>query len=378
MAEKGESLKAVWRTAARWPRQLFGRRPVVPPRKALILQACCLGRVMLTTPLLAALSEAFPTTRFDWAVSDWALPAISSNPRLTRLIRTGPGDLVNNSREEMRAFLEAVRDEGYDTCFVPSRSAVVALAAAQTRIPQRIGLQPDSRGLSFTHTAQPLPGVRQNALIYLSLAAAAGVDEAILSAAEMEFHPPDLDRTAVARWLVEDIGWLGDVPLVVLHPGGGDNPSQTNLDKRWPAQRFARLANYLVKNYKARVVVLGVEDERSLVDSVVGMMTFPAAGRAGDIGLGELGALCELASLYVGNDVGTTYIAAASGCPTLAIYGPTNPAVFGPYMINGRVRTLWNPVEGEFNWAGGAAVEEAIAAAGELLAAQAFSARPTA
>jgi ADP-heptose:LPS heptosyltransferase len=211
--------------------------------------------------------------------------------------------------------------------------------------------------------------------MYLSLAAAVGADEATIRAAEMEFHPPDLDRTTVARWLVEDIGWLGDAPLVVLHPGGGDNPLQTNLDKRWPAQRFARLANYLTRTYQARVVVLGTEDERSLVEGVLGMMSFPAAGRAGTIGLGEVGALCELASLYVGNDVGTTYIAAASGCPTLAIYGPTDPAVFGPYMINGRVKTLWNPFEGEFNWSRGVAVDEAIAAAEELLTVQAFPAR---
>jgi ADP-heptose:LPS heptosyltransferase len=276
----------------------------------------------------------------------------------------------------MRAFLETVRDEGYDTCFIPSRSPTLARAAAQTRIPQRVGLDTDGQGSPHTHTVQPPPGVRQTALLYLSLAAAMGVDEAIIRAAEMEFHPPDLDRTAVARWLVEDIGWLGDVPLVVLHPGGGDNPAQTNLDKRWPAQRFARLANYLARTYQARIVVLGIKEERSLVESVVGMMSFPAAGRAGTIGLGELGALCELATLYVGNDVGTTYIAAASGCPTLTIYGPTDPAVYSPYMINGRVQTLWNPFEGEFNWSGGVAVDEAITAAEEMLAMQAFPPRP--
>jgi ADP-heptose:LPS heptosyltransferase len=183
----------------------------------------------------------------------------------------------------------------------------------------------------------------------------------------MEFHPPDVDRTAVARWLVEEVDWLGDRPLVVLHPGGGDNPAQTNLDKRWPTQRFARLANYLARAFGARVVVVGTAEERALVEDVAGMMSFPAAIRAGTIGLGELGALCELASLYVGNEAGSTYVAAATGCPTLAIYGPTDPAVFVPYMVNGRVRTLWQPFEGEFNWAEGLSVEEATNAADDLL-----------
>jgi ADP-heptose:LPS heptosyltransferase len=92
-----------------------------------------------------------------------------------------------------------------------------------------------------------------------------------------------------------------------------------------------------------------------------------AINRAGRVGLGELGALCELAGLYVGNDVGSTYVAAATGCPTLAIYGPTDPAITAPYMVNGRVTTLWRPYDGPFSWATGVAVEEATAAAEALL-----------
>ena len=73
------------------------------------------------------------------------------------------------------------------------------------------------------------------------------------------------------------------------------------------------------------------------------------------------------AALYVGNDVGSTYVAAATGCPTLAIYGPTDPAVSAPYMVNGRVVTLWQPYDGDFIWAKGTTVEMATAAAEALL-----------
>ncbi|MBK6325559.1 MAG: hypothetical protein IPF56_06380 [Chloroflexi bacterium] len=47
---------------------------------------------MLTTPLLVALSNAFPQTRFDWVVSSWGRPAIIGNPRITELIDAGSGD----------------------------------------------------------------------------------------------------------------------------------------------------------------------------------------------------------------------------------------------------------------------------------------------
>ncbi len=357
----------------RLPFGLGARPSAVPPRKALILQPCCLGRVMLTTPLLAALGEAYPDARFDWAVGDWARQAVSSNPRVTRLIHTGAEDIADATRDELRALLDAIRAEAYDTCFIPRASdEALPRLAREAGVPQRIGLSRDGRRRDLTHAIAPPPGERGQARASLALAAAVGVPAAVLAAAEMEFHPPDRDRTAVARWLVEELDWLADRPLVVLHPGGGRNPVGANLDKRWPAERFARLGNYLVRVHDARVVVVGTAEEQGLAGQVAGMMSLSATARvavnrAGRIGLGELGALCELAGLYVGNDVGSTYVAAATGCPTLAIHGPTDPAITAPYMVNGRVTALWRPYEGAFSWAAGVALEEATAAAEALL-----------
>jgi len=369
MTDRKPSLKSALGRVARLPARLRSTEPAAPPRKILIMQACCLGQVMLATPLLAALSEGFPEARIDWAVSDWALPAIGVNPRLTRIIRTGAGTLDSSSREEIRALSDRLRGEGYDTCFVLSRSANAKLAATQAGIPRVIG--PDGRRTKGTVVE------RLRARRFLALAAEVGVDQAIIDGVEMEFEPSDVDRAKVARRLVEEYDWLGDTPLVVLHPGGGDNPSLVNLDKRWPAHRFARLANHLTRTRGARVVVIGTAEERAVAEQLTGMMSFPAANLTGQLGLGELGALCELADLYVGNDVGSTYVAAATGCPTLAVYGPTDPAVYGPYMINGRVTTLWRPYEGAFDWANGVPVEEACAAADALMAAQTQSITPT-
>lgn len=355
--------------AANVPFRLWsGRRPA-PPRKALILQPCCVGAVMLTTPLLAALSEAFPTARFDWAVSDWALPAISSNRRITRLIRTGAGDLSRNSREDTRRLFEAIRREKYDTCFIPDSSGPGARLAWRAGIRQRVGLDMTGRGFTNSIMVRPDDGETQAALAFLALASAVGVDEAVTRSVEMEFEPPDQDRATVTRRLVEDLNFLGDRPLVIMHPGGGENPSGVNLDKRWPVERFARLANYIIRNYRAHIVLTGTGAEQALVSQVAGMIAHPTTNLAGETGLGELGALCELADLYVGNDAGSTYVAAATGCPTLAIYGPTDPAVYSPYMITGRVVVLRRPFSGEFSWAEGVSVEDAAAAVDDLLSA---------
>jgi len=337
---------------------------VSPPQKILILQPCCLGQVMLTTPLAMALSEGYPEARIDWAVSDWALPAIGVNHRITRIIRTGAGELADSSPEETGILVEQIRNGAYDMCFVPTRMK------GASRIVERLGI---AHIYKLGDIRKSVRAGAPLARTFLSLAIAAGVDPATVDRAEMEFEPTDSDRIAVAQRLVEELDWMGDAPLAILHPGGGDNPSQTNLDKRWPAHRYARLGNHLAREHGMRVLITGVAEERGVAGQVAGMMSFPAANLAGEIGLGELGALSELADLYVGNDVGSTYVAAAAGAPTLTIFGPTDLAVSGPYMINGRVKKLrHDPTSqrpgGAFTWDDGVTVEEALAAVDELLA----------
>ncbi len=356
----------------RIPFWLLSRRPFTPPRKAVILQPCCLSQVMLTTPLLAALSNAYPQTRFDWVVGDWSRAAIVGNPRLTELIDAGSDNLKAAGWRALRRLAQRLQAENYDTCIIPSRSSTLSYLAWEASIPQRIGLNVNGRGFAHTIAVRPPSQTRHAAEIYLALATPMGASVGPDNPVGMEFYPPDRDRTAVTHRLVEEADWLGDRPLVVIHPGGATNPFQTEPDKQWPAERFARLVNHLVQRHDARVLLVGAAADRPIAAEIVGMAAVPLVNWAGKLGLGELGGLGEVADLYVGNDTGPTHVAAAVGCPTLAIYGPSNPAYSRPYGTPGKVTALWHDwrVEGEerpFSWDQGVTVAEAIAAAEQLL-----------
>lgn len=350
------------RDALRLPRFGRGREAITPPRKALILQPCCLRQVMQTTPLLYALHKAFPEARFDWAVSDQSRMGINGNQRLTRVISTGAGMLQSEDLRQIAALADRLKQEQYDTCFLPNDSTLAAMVARQAGIPQRVGLD--------TAMRYAAPGEMRQAAVYLGLAAAANIDPAILDAAEMEFFPADSDRTFITRWLVEEFDWLGDVPLVILHPGGEDGVREPKGESRlWPAERYARLANHLGKIHGARIVLAGTAADRALAAEVAGMMSFPAVNQAGRMSLGQLGALAELAGLYVGNDVGPSYVVAATRCPTVVIYGPTDPAVTVPFMRTSPVRALRTAQAAEraFTPAAWVSVEEATAAVDALM-----------
>ncbi len=357
---------------ARIPFALFADKSFKPPQKVLILQTCCLSQVMLATPLLAVLDETFPKTRFDWAVSDWARPAIVSNPRITEVISTGDGDLQKRSWRQIGGLIKRLRAEKYDTCFIVSRSGLLNHIAWQSGIPQRIGLIIQSRGFAHTIAVRPPREENNAAAVYLSLAKAVGVEEQLINEAGIEFYPSDRNRLAITQRLVEEMDWLGDVPLVIMHPGGGSNPVMSDSLKQWPVERFALLGNHLVRKHGARIVLVGAAVERPLAQAIAGLMATKLTNLCGDVSLGEVGALCEVADLYVGNDAGPTHIAAAAGCSTLAIYGPSDPAYSMPYRSKADTIALWRELseveeERPFTWDMGVTVEEAVEAADTLL-----------
>lgn len=347
----------------------LSRRPFTPPQKALILHPCCLSQVMLATPLLAVLANAYPNARFDWAVSEWARPAIAKNPRLRELIPTGDLGIGQMSQNELRQLITQFKEQAYDTCFILGRSSLLSWVAWQAGIPQRIGVASGGRGFAQTLVAPLRTGQQHATDVYLSLTEVCDIDLPPGERPPMAFYPADDDRTAVTQRLIDDLDWLGDVPLVVIHPGGGAGSVYEDPLKRWPSERVVLLINHLVRQHKARILLVGSAHDQELAGAIAGMTSARCANWAGRVTLGELGALAEMANLYVGNDTGPTHIAAAVGCPTLAIFGPSNPALSGPYApTDNRVVTLWRGGDiRPFTWQEGVTVTEAIKAADSLL-----------
>jgi ADP-heptose:LPS heptosyltransferase len=129
-------------------------------------------------------------------------------------------------------------------------------------------------------------------------------------------------RDACAAFLAEH-GIGGDATIACLHPGS------TKREGRWPAAGFAAVADRLAAA-GARPVVTGGPEERLLAEAVAAASRARPAVAAGRLGLGALAALLQRAALLVTNDSGPMHVAAAAGCPLVALFGPTDPRAFGP------------------------------------------------
>jgi ADP-heptose:LPS heptosyltransferase len=117
---------------------------------------------------------------------------------------------------------------------------------------------------------------------------------------------------------------------IVVHPGA------SHAARRWPAQRYAEL----VRALGPEVVVTGSADEAELVEAV-------AHGSPSRVG-GSLGGLVDLianARLLICGDTGVAHVATAYGTPSVVLFGPVPPALWGPRA--GPHRTLWHGQRGD-------------------------------
>jgi predicted lipopolysaccharide heptosyltransferase III len=118
---------------------------------------------------------------------------------------------------------------------------------------------------------------------------------------------------------------------VAIHPGARGRLRQ------WPPERFSEIARRLRSSYSAAIILIGGPGEKALVEAVEGYMGFPASFKSNGLSLTEMGALFSRCHLFIGNDSAPAHIAAAVGCPTLTLFGPTFPHMWRPLSSVGEV-----------------------------------------
>jgi ADP-heptose:LPS heptosyltransferase len=130
----------------------------------------------------------------------------------------------------------------------------------------------------------------------------------------------DDERTA-ARQLLGDSGPGEGEPIVLL------NPSARVSAKRWPIERFARLAESLAARPGARCRVITAPGEQALAQRAVAGSRGAAAALP-EMSIRMLAAVLEEADLLVTGDTGVLHLSAAMGTPSVVLAGPTDPLLF--------------------------------------------------
>jgi ADP-heptose:LPS heptosyltransferase len=309
-------------------------------RRIALLKPCCIGDVIMATALLTALRRGYPDAEIDWIVGSSAATALRNHPDLRSVIDSGP---LANPASRLGSLLKLVnvlRNGHYDLAVVPDRSPLLGIAVFLSGIPRRAGLDSAGRGFAYTVKAPIDPTVvRHEAEIYLDVARALSLptENCWVNV------PPTSSSLEIARKILAEANFA-DRPLVIVHPGGGVNAGMTMTQKRWPADRFAMLADRIADSLGARIAVIGAESDNEVTASVLSKLQHPALDLTNRLSLPVTGALASIAALYIGNDNGVAHLAAASGGKVLMIFGPSDPRRYAPFVPPNRARVAWRPV----------------------------------
>ena len=140
----------------------------------------------------------------------------------------------------------------------------------------------------------------------------------------LELHLTQEDENNAASFL-EKQGIPSHIPLVGIHPGSKDE------FKRWGEAEFATVGSRLVDHLGCQVIVTGNREEKQLAQKIASKIP-GAIAIAGDLNLGTLTALIRKFSLMICNDTGPMHLSFAMQTPTVALFGPTDPALCGPHL----------------------------------------------
>ncbi len=291
-----------------------------PPACIAVFRALFLGDLLCATPALRTLRRHFPAAEITLIGLPWARDLVARLPYLDRFeeFPGHPGIAeVPYDPERAEPALARLRAAGYDLAVQMhgdgrTSNGFVAALGARATLGYRIGA--DDR-LSL---ALPWVDDEHEALRWLRLVACLG---APTDDTRLDFPTtPAEDRRATDLLAVAH----GNGPLVALHAGAKD------AARRWPPECFALLADHLVERWGARIVLTGAAGERDLTAAVRSAMGAPALDLAGATDLGPFAALIARLDLLVTNDTGASHLAAATGTPSVVLFGLSRPARWAP------------------------------------------------
>jgi heptosyltransferase-2 len=272
----------------------------------LLVRAGALGDILLLRPAVAGLRAAGHRVSLLAPSAAGAALVGHGSADVDTLVAWERADVAAllTEGELSRTLIESLA--GFDAAVAYTRSALLArrLAALIARV--------------IAHDPSP-PAAGPHAALWLAQPLAElGVSGDVSLLAPV----PTRDESDAARSLLSRLPRA----FLVLHPGSG------SASKNWPVHRFAALAAALVP----REVWLLVEGPADADAALV--LAGETAVVARHVEPRVVGAVLAEAGLYVGNDSGVSHLAAAWGAPTLALFGPTDPALWSP--VGARVAVL--------------------------------------
>lgn len=333
-----------------------------PVKRILAVKLADLGDALLIVPALRALKQAYPAAQLVVLTTETGWKGLAGLPYIDELL-VFDKYLFDNPRQALKPrnliqalrFMAGLRFKHYDTIIFFHHFSLKfgilkyrALAQA-TGAAWRVGLHNGAPLANFLNVRVEDKGFGGENLTerdyWRQLVQALTERKPGQSLPLTAYDPrPEiyLEAAAIARaatLLTELRGSEPDRPLVAIGAGGGGY----TIARRWSAVNYARVAQALIQQKGAKIVLLGTPSEVELNEQIKRL----AGSEAGLVNLAgctnekEVAALLAGCDLFVGNDGGLAQLAGIAGIPAVVIFGPTNATAWQPFGVEeGQVKIV--------------------------------------
>ena len=299
-------------------------------RRILIRATNWVGDAVMSMPACEAVRENFPEAHITVLARPWVTPLYERHPAVDELIPYSRGNGALKDSAEFLRVIRLLRTLHFDMAVLFQNAFEAAFLARLGGIKIRVGYNTDARGFLLSHSVVrgtevlKLHQVEYYLTVLRALGWNAPTRDPVLRAV-----PEAVTR---ARALLSSKGINDQDWLVGLSPGAAYGPA-----KRWPVERFAAVANRAIKEWGAKVAVIGTQKEKELGETLISSAAPGVVNFCGMTGLGDALALIQRCQMFVTNDSGLMHVAAALRVPTVAIFGSTDPVATGPRGKNARI-----------------------------------------
>ncbi|MFA5069625.1 MAG: glycosyltransferase family 9 protein [Candidatus Omnitrophota bacterium] len=290
-------------------------------KRILLVRTDRLGDLVLTTPAIKAVRGAYPDAHIAMIVRPYTEAVVKGNPYINEVIVY---DKLSRHRSWFANFKFAmgIRRMGFDAAVIFHPANRMHIAVFLAGIPRRIGYD-NKLGFLLTDAVKNTKrlGIKHERDYAIDMLKLIGIGQ---GEKELFFNIDSFSKDR-ARSILAAEGIKDGDRFVVMHPGASC-PS-----KIWPSERFAGLADTLIRNHGVKVVIVSgkAKTDISCALSVQRSMHNDPAMFTGTLDLGCLGAVIRRSALFISNDSGPVHIAVAAGTPVVDIFGRAQPGL-GP------------------------------------------------
>jgi heptosyltransferase II len=308
-------------------------------RSFLVINTFGVGDVLFSTPLLRNLRNNFPKARIYYVCNKKTSSLLRAHPLIEKVFVYERDDFVKAQKRSFWAglgkyleFISDIRRERIDCAIDLSLNTPFGLFALLAGIKKRYGLDFKNRS-RFLNRKVKIHGFvdKHVADYYLDTLNLLGIRpsrcdlEVYADAASREWADNVFRNNRISK---EDI-------VIGICPCGGAAFGKDNYLRRWPPERFAQVIDRLVDEYKAKIMIFAGPDEKSDVTGIIAQIRNKNnVIEFCDATLEQTVPLIEHCTLFISNDTGFLRYADALNRKIVALYGPINEKVYGPYRFN--------------------------------------------